>query len=694
MPALYASSLQVRRQLPKVVPVRKVAAMIRYLALMLLALSLFRGSAQSSDDQYLSIYSLIQQADLLARGGQISQALAKYTEAQTALQEFKRRYPQWNEVVVDFRLSYLAEKVGAPPATNAVVPGTTAPISRPPASLPRSIPPPVTQPAEPESELSRMQGVIQGLQSEKASLEARLKEALAAQPAVSDPRELARAEDKIRSLQKDNELLKSSLSQEKSKSPAAVSANSLEQAQRALADTKGQLAEQSRRAEALALEKQALQKKLDSLIPSPWNTNTIEKTRKDLDEANRHLAEQTETASRLKLEKEALAAKLKAIESDPATTASLRAENQSLKKQLADLNTFRPPSVATNAAKARAAEAPARIAELETENQNLRLEKALLETRLAQAPVPAAPKTSAKGPSPSSPTPAQTADSVRIKQLEKERDDYQKKLDAAIKEIYGRKGKATTARIEAAENQVALLRARLEIYEARQVPYTDEELALFRKPEIKIAAADSKVARKPVSELPPGTVKLVAEAQRYFSTHQLDKAEEKYIEVVKQDNKNATSLANLAVIQMEMNRLAEAEKNIVAAVAAAPDDAYALAILGQLRFRQARYDDALDALSRAAKLDPKSAQVQNFLGITLGEKGLRGPAETALRKAIQLDPTYGEAHHNLAVIYLTQNPPLVELARWHYQKALAAGNPPNTDIEKMLAAKKPSEATP
>jgi Flp pilus assembly protein TadD len=241
---------------------------------------------------------------------------------------------------------------------------------------------------------------------------------------------------------------------------------------------------------------------------------------------------------------------------------------------------------------------------------------------------------------------------------------------------------------------VALLRARLEIYEARQVPYTDEELALFRKPEIKIAAADSKVARKPASELPPGTVKLVAEAQRYFSAHQLDKAEEKYIEVVKQDNKNATSLANLAVIQMEMNHLDEAEKHIVAAVAAAPDDAYALAILGQLRFRQARYDDALDALSRAARLDPKSAQVQNFLGITLGEKGLRGPAETALRKAIQLDPVYGEAHHNLAVIYLTQNPPLVELARWHYQKALAAGNPPNTDIEKMLAAKKSSEGTP
>jgi len=39
------------------------------------------------------------------------------------------------------------------------------------------------------------------------------------------------------------------------------------------------------------------------------------------------------------------------------------------------------------------------------------------------------------------------------------------------------------------------------------------------------------------------------------------------------------------------------------------------------------------------------------------------------------------------VIYLNQDPPLAELARWHYQKALGAGQPPNPDLEKMLAEK-------
>ena len=69
----------------------------------------------------------------------------------------------------------------------------------------------------------------------------------------------------------------------------------------------------------------------------------------------------------------------------------------------------------------------------------------------------------------------------------------------------------------------------------------------------------------------------------------------------------------------------------------------------------------------------------------MSHKGLRAQAETALRKAIELDPNYGAAHNNLAVIYLGEKPPMAELARWHYQKALDLGQPRNPDLEKMLA---------
>lgn len=160
--------------------------------------------------------------------------------------------------------------------------------------------------------------------------------------------------------------------------------------------------------------------------------------------------------------------------------------------------------------------------------------------------------------------------------------------------------------------------------------------------------------------------------------------------MLQQDKGNVLILANLAAIELDLNHLDAAEINIKQAVALAPNDPDSLFVLGRLKFRQQKYDDAIDALSRAAKLDPQDAQIQNFLGLALSEKGLRGPAETALRKAIQLDPGFADAHNNLAVAYITQEPPLVELARWHYQKALTAGHPKNPDLEKMIEAKKPA----
>ena len=71
------------------------------------------------------------------------------------------------------------------------------------------------------------------------------------------------------------------------------------------------------------------------------------------------------------------------------------------------------------------------------------------------------------------------------------------------------------------------LRARLAVDEAQAVPYTPEELALFKSPAPQ--PADRRRRRKnPSSELPGGAAELVAEAQHYFSAGQYDKAEADY----------------------------------------------------------------------------------------------------------------------------------------------------------------------
>ena len=238
-------------------------------------------------------------------------------------------------------------------------------------------------------------------------------------------------------------------------------------------------------------------------------------------------------------------------------------------------------------------------------------------------------------------------------------------------------------------DQIRTLHERLAVDEAQPSPYTPEELALLQHSAPQLVTGNAQ--KKSVKQLPAGSAGLVAEAQSFFAARQYDRAEADYLKILQSDANNPLVLGNLAAIELQEGKLDDAEKHIQAAVAQDPNDAFNLATLGYLKFKQEKYDEALDALSRAAKLDPQNPEIQNYLGVTLSNKGLRSQAEAALRKAIGLNPNYADAQNNLAVIYISQTPPLVELARWHYQKSLEAGQPHNPELEKMLAEKGASE---
>ncbi len=700
--------------------------------ILVLFVALTAARAEGPDDQYVAIYTLIQDADSLNSSGQSSRALTRYREAQSALLRFQKDYPDWNTKVVGYRLNYI---VGAIERLLPKVPPPTAPATGTGSSRPgEAASAPATQPGRPapppdwDAQVNTLKDQVRRLEEDKVSLEAKLKEALAAQPATTDPRELARAEEKIRSLLKENELLKVSQEEARARRAGVGDPKALEEARQGLIKANRELAEQTKKAKALEKERAALQIKLNNLAPSSWNAKEMASARKELEIANRKLAEQTRLASVLAREKEETLSRFKALKADSEAAAALRAENQVLKKQLADLQASPPSSSLPASASRQLTQAQAQIAALESDRQVLYLEKTALENKLQRllsqpsdttVVVPAARaedlgrinkleqerdalkqqlevsnrelQSARAAAAASQAPPSKAEDNKRIKKLERERDELRQELAAATKELNSRRSRATASRVLEMERQVATLQARMGVLEARQVPYTAEELALFRTPETRPVPVDSKPVVKASKELPPGTVALAAEARRYFDARQLDKAEERYTQVLREDQNHVPTLANLAAVELQRNQLSPAETHILQAIALAPDDPSCLLVLGQLRFRQQQYDAALDALSRAAKAEPKNAEVQNFLGLTLSAKGLRGPAETALRKAIQLSPSYGEAHNNLAVIYATQKPPLLELARWHYQRALSAGSPPNPDLEKWLNAKSTAE---
>lgn len=653
---------------------------------LLLAIGAFSAArAESADDQYVTIFNLIQQADALSVN-QPADALAKYLEAETALQRFQKGNPDWNARIVAFRLKYLASRI------LAVSPQAPSKAELPVTRLQASTPPAQPAPVDWQNQLNALRQQARQLQADKTMLEAKLKEALAIQPATVDAREVARAEEKVKALLKENDLLKVAVEKEKSRAAAPSEIASLQLARQDLAEANRQLAEQTAKADALAKEKKALQIKLDNLPRTSWNATSLEKTRKDLQEANRQLAQQKDLAARLATEKDSMQARVKALTAETDAVAAIRAENEMLKKQLADFRAGAPAKVKGREINRQLAQAQAQIAALQSDKELLRLEKLALESRVKQlttsassaaavpapAPAPTVTATPAPAPAPAAPAPQNEVSAKRIQQLEKDRDNLQRRLDEAHQQLAARKTDNQSARVQQLETQLATVQARLDAAEAKPTPYTAEELALFKPPERKLSAETP-------SALPAAM--LAAEARRYFAVHEFDKAETTYLQVLRQDQKNVRALADLAAIQLERKRFDAAEMNIKQALALQPNDAYSLSIFGSLRFRQGKFDESLDALSRAAKLDPDSAEIQNYLGLALSEKGLRGPAETAMRKAIQLQPDYASAHHNLAVIYLTQKPPLTELARYHYQKALAAGQARNPELEKMLEAK-------
>jgi tetratricopeptide (TPR) repeat protein len=532
------------------------------------------------DEDYISIYQMIEDADQLMANNQVAGARAKFKAAEEALKKFKATYPTWNAPTVDFRLRYVTEKVAT---LTPAAPATAAPT---PAAGPNATSAPaVTRPAATDPTAELRQTVAQ-LQEQNKVLNAKLQEALAAQPAAVDPRELQKAESQINALQKERDLLKVALEQEQAKVAKAADKSGLEAAQKEIASLRAQMAAAAAPGAASAAA------------------------------AERELAGAREAARTNALAVTALQVALK----------DMREERDAVLSRAA-------------AASARQESGNSKDAE------------------------------------------------KKVKELERERDDLSRRLSLANRELAESKSKGNPNRDE--NSRIAVLRARLEALEARKVPYTPEELAAMKPGTANPRAVPETRKEAKRKELPAGAGIIIQDAQRAFAAKRFEEAEQKYLQVLKMDDQNVFTLGNLGLIQMEAGRLNDAEATLTKANSIDPTDAFVLSQLGILRFRQQKVDEAVDLLSRAIELDPRNAEAQNYLGIALSEKGLRGPAETALRKAIELNPNYAVAHHNLAVVYASQQPPFIELARYHYNKSRDLGHPADVAIENMLKKAKP-----
>lgn len=99
------------------------------LVILILLAALAPARADETEDQYLRIYSVIEQADSLSKTGNNDAAKAKYQQAYKELLAIQRSRPNWNAKTVSFRLKYLDERIAAlsqPAPISAAPGGTTA----------------------------------------------------------------------------------------------------------------------------------------------------------------------------------------------------------------------------------------------------------------------------------------------------------------------------------------------------------------------------------------------------------------------------------------------------------------------------------------------------------------------------------------------------------------------------------------
>lgn len=203
------------------------------------------------DDLFVAAYGLIQQADHQREVGQRADAVETFAKAQQELQKIQRIYPSWNETVIQYRLRYVGSALETLRAPGRVPVVEAAPAGAPDTQL--------------VGQWTQLNDRIREIYQDRSLLEARLREALSAQPAPLDPRELEKAVERITHLQSTNRALVKQLEEFRTERRTLVERVVFDETQRALEAANQELMARKRASAAMIQEKERIEGELKSL---------------------------------------------------------------------------------------------------------------------------------------------------------------------------------------------------------------------------------------------------------------------------------------------------------------------------------------------------------------------------------------------------------------------------------------------
>jgi tetratricopeptide (TPR) repeat protein len=207
----------------------------------------------------------------------------------------------------------------------------------------------------------------------------------------------------------------------------------------------------------------------------------------------------------------------------------------------------------------------------------------------------------------------------------------------------------------------------------------------------------NKPSLPPPPKIPQQILPLVSQAEQSFAQGTLGKADALYSKALAVAPNVPSLLVSAAAVKTKMGNLEESRSVLRKALSIDLDNAPAWQLLGMNALEQKKDQEAFAFLTQATLLNDNNPRAHNYLGMAAGRKGWSEASEQDLRRAVELDPRYADANFNLAVLYLGRTPPLIELARRHYQRALDLGAQRDPAIEKLIAkavAGQPSNSSP
>lgn len=699
--------------------------------------------AQETDpsEVFLKAYMTAQQGEKLERENQLQPALSKFRFAGSMLEELKKTNGDWQPAIVDYRSRKIGEailQVQSKLTTQKDLAETAAPVA---AETEAPLPTNAATPAEPKVEIGARPGQPAAVDVQAAIQEA-TKELRARVDALET--ELKQSQKEVSSAQKEKSeisgrLQETNLELEQAKAELARTSKAekevrdqLVAAQESLQVIQSSGAGDQKAALALQGEIAQLKKALEVAESSRSAAEKEDAEAKaKLTDANKQIASVTQERDTLQRERDEALSGLKVAGDAQARVQVLVAENSDLQKKLATAeNTVREinadrPKKAQELQEVRQELEKLRDQLVTSQKANQDSEKMIADLRKQLDEASAELATAKLNGATADDTSRLVKENQMLRAIvvrerqEEARREQAKKLMLAEFDKLKIKSDVLDQQIhllaepitKLSPEELALLKAPV-VAISDTVPGSVKASLTMAKPPTPItisnsppasseAAPNDKTSLESVAQgdgntigpevsttfkpgVPADLVPLAREAKSSFDQGKYKQAEKQYQEILTKSPNNLYSLSNLGVVYFRSGKLKAAELTLKKAITIAPRDEFAHTTLGIVYYQQSKFDDALSELTKSLAINPKSATAHNYLGITASQKGWQEAAEKEMLEAITDNPEYADAHFNLAVVYSTSQPPAKELARRHYEKALALGAERDPTLDKLL----------